>query len=1085
MSDTAKSAFVGFSYQFQVALLTTFFLEEKLFSINQVQSEIRKNSHDFDDIWCHREDGKMDFYVQAKNYTCNKIDILDDKVYFNGKEILLKQNAINIIVTRNSHNLENNSENNGFKYYKHNNLNLIAIHLPSEVISDYIFTKFHPSRINQIMSLANKRFSDFYSCVISESDIPELEFMPSSLLEQTLYIRNLQFTEYKVLFIVGKPGSGKSHLVNELKVSENQMYRFWIRNQDPNKTERLQYKTFLNQLSFKLFGSGRWRTEEEIISRLDSNGRTFYIDGLDHVENYNQSELFLYFDFIDKVNKTPNGKIIVLTRPLNHPISYATYQLQDWSFEETKEYLTRRGIHDFSAHRLIYKITKGYPIIASYIASEWLINDGKLIYTGEIPDLNDYYSIVLGDVKFRNMLSVFTLSTSFFMFDELRIVLENKHDDILGFIGYYPFLFEICDERIALIHDSFNNFISNKIQVDSSLKPRLHEYVKVSLMNAEPRFMARVLSYNLDADFLSALLHKYCRIDEYIKLKNSLLDYESVKQFYYSLRRIYSRDDIVLLSAEEAYDISMIFTILMRDNIEQSYGLLYQFYSYLLKNKIDWKKHIFSSESIYHAFSYFSGNDIEMLYKIETDKGFRKENIIDTIEDKLRYEVDFFRKFETDNYDKYRYWVVNLGEYEGLSSLTNMLVSAYLFNHDEDGMKTIVEDYFDGNFDYATNKLNRFLINNGWKYPRSLNNIFEAKKIILQLGFTKSNNEYTSLTLKEIIQKNASDGSFELNDIINGYIRLANHEGRQIDINSITYYLSLYYEHKDYSVIGLSEIFYELIIRNKITLEYAFKTIKTFQEMSDKGIRHLCYELVNLLGPKYVKDMERIGVLSTYTDYRTWLTALSVEVINSVSRDYVLSGIQKIVYEELDRKRRYKETASLKVNEHINILNSKYSKYFKNTLKQYSIDLVDESSQSENHLNDIVTEQSDDKGDLRRNLDNGIVSIKEKEYYQQIGLDYLTFARCCGGWYEKLPYPDFLDLYDKKILIKDVERILQYIISKSYVGLKFDDERIENGSDRGLLSGIPKLLAYLELEIDWHSIKNAVVKMIDVSLGKI
>jgi hypothetical protein len=297
--------------------------------------------------------------------------------------------------------------------------------------------------------------------------------------------------------------------------------------------------------------------------------------------------------------------------------------------------------------------------------------------------------------------------------------------------------------------------------------------------------------------------------------------------------------------------------------------------------------------------------------------------------------------------------------------------------------------------------------------------------------------------------------------------------------------LSLYYEHKDYSVIGLSEIFYELIIRNKITLEYAFSTIKTFQEMSDKGIRHLCYELVNLLGPKYVKDMERIGVLSTYTDYRTWLTALSVEVINSVSRDYVLSGIQKIVYEELDRKRRYKETASLKVNEHINILNSKYSKYFKNTLKQYSIDLVDESSQSENHLNDIVTEQSDDKGDLRRNLDNGIVSIKEKEYYQQIGLDYLTFARCCGGWYEKLPYPDFLDVYDKKILVKDVERILQYIISKSYVGLKFDDERIENGSDRGLLSGIPKLLAYLELEIDWHSIKNAVVKMIDVSLGKI
>ena len=76
-------------------------------------------------------------------------------------------------------------------------------------------------------------------------------------------------------------------------------------------------------------------------------------------------------------------------------------------------------------------------------------------------------------------------------------------------------------------------------------------------------------------------------------------------------------------------------------------------------------------------------------------------------------------------------------------------------------------------------------------------------------------NDYVNLTLKEIIQE-LGHGSFELNGIINGYLRLANYK-IEIDIQSITYYLPLY-EHKDYSIMGISEIFYELIIRKRLLL---------------------------------------------------------------------------------------------------------------------------------------------------------------------------------------------------------------------------------------------------------------------------
>ena len=110
VSTVAKSAFIGYTYQFQVALLAVFFLEEKLYDISQVIPEIDEIEHNFDDIMCIRDNPKKDLYIQV--------------------------------------NLNKNYEKNGLKFYMNDEKDLIVIHLPSEEISEYIFSKFHPSRIN-------------------------------------------------------------------------------------------------------------------------------------------------------------------------------------------------------------------------------------------------------------------------------------------------------------------------------------------------------------------------------------------------------------------------------------------------------------------------------------------------------------------------------------------------------------------------------------------------------------------------------------------------------------------------------------------------------------------------------------------------------------------------------------------------------------------------------------------------------------------------------------------------------------------------------------------------------------------------
>lgn len=1087
MSTSAKAAFVGYSYQLQVAILLVFLLEEKTYSLITIKPEIDADDN-FDDIECQRTDSNENLYLQIKNTTHNLITFKGNKIYFNNNEVIKRQGFTNIIVTRNPHNLINNSDFNGFCFYK--NDNLLVFHLPPEWITDYIFNNFSSSRIQQIIALANSKFTNYYDCEINLNDLPAIKIMSSDLSDKTLHIRNFKFENKKILFVLGKPGVGKSHLVNELGIPENRLYRFWISNKDTDKVTRLNYETFINQISSKLFNSSKKRTEEEIIDKLNLENTTFYIDGLDHVENYNLLDLENFFLFLEKANCKENIKIIVLTRPLNHKIDYPCLTLENWTMEESREYLNQRGIKDYTVITKITKMANGYPIITGFLASEWLFSGQIKSLNTPVSDITEYYKSVLSTVKTQSLLSLFSFTTSFFLYDEISFLLQEQNSVFLEFTEAYPFLFERDDERIALIHDSFNNYVSNKIQKNESLLGRLINYVEKSLMKSEARFMSRVLSYNLSDEFLSSLLHKFCRLDEYIKLKNSILDYESIKDFYYSLRRIYARENVKLLSPEEAYELSLIFLVLMRDNIEQSYGLLFQYYTYLKKNNINWKEKIFSSGTIYHAFSYFENRVPYSLYQIKTEEGYRKKDVTNELNNQLQNELLFFSNFQEDKYEIYKNIILTHDQYVADGVLVNMLVSAYLYNHDEDNLKTIIKDSFNGHHNSARYLLGIKLSNWGWKHITNFSTslpINKAKTIILQLGANPKNNDYLKLSLKEIIQKYAEGGSFDLMDIITGYLRLANKKNKKVDILSINYYQPLYYQHKDYSIIGLSEIFYELIIRKKLPVLFAFETIALFQNMSDKGIRDLASELVNHLGPSYVSELENKGILSLDSQkYHVWFTLLSKEIINAASKNYVKGSVFIIINEKLEQKNRYSGGGTLLISDYVNLLNSDYSEYFKREIRKNNLVLKAELTDGGTgflHKDSLNIDKEETTNGYH--LDRGIVKADEKEYYKGIELDYLTFARCCGGWYEKLPYPNFLDLYDKKTLRGNVLKITQYIISKSFISREFDDERIENGSDRGLLSGLPQFYVYLNLNLDWNQIKSSLLKMLDISLGKI
>ena len=102
---------------------------------------------------------------------------------------------------------------------------------------------------------------------IKIDELPIIDIYNIQLLEKTIHLGKQLLDFDNILFIEGKPGVGKSHLVTTLfeEFDEPLIYRFWISNQDKDYNSRLKFQNFISNLSKELFKDLRYRTEDDII----------------------------------------------------------------------------------------------------------------------------------------------------------------------------------------------------------------------------------------------------------------------------------------------------------------------------------------------------------------------------------------------------------------------------------------------------------------------------------------------------------------------------------------------------------------------------------------------------------------------------------------------------------------------------------------------------------------------------------------------------------------------------------------------------------------------------------------------------
>lgn len=429
MGEVARNSLKGYTYQQSVFILFLGLMDtERTIGKIIVEALDTKN---FDDTYlkdviidtCQKES----YRIQVKNYpnvSDESIKIDNNVLSINGNKNSFDEADNNVLVV-NSALIETDDEFMGFACVRKENITIIP--LTPKKIADKLDNMFNTeARELQIIHLADEITED----AVFEIDIeklPDIINMSTDLEDQTILLRTVpdEFL-HDITFIEGKPGVGKSHFVNEIcdKYPDAIVYRFWIGSQDPNRNRRILFENFISEIGIKVYKTAKKVIIDELIDTIREQDKLIIIDGLDHVENYNPRQLQ---EFIGFINKLVDVRVIVLSRPLKHEISWNRSNLFDWSYDETRLYLEMaHNITEYKIQNQIYNITKGYPIITYFIAEDYKLKQVVDI-SQPINEINEYYdSLFVNNDKPSSAIGIFATGNCFLQKKNWRVFLKNQ-----------------------------------------------------------------------------------------------------------------------------------------------------------------------------------------------------------------------------------------------------------------------------------------------------------------------------------------------------------------------------------------------------------------------------------------------------------------------------------------------------------------------------------------------------------------------------------------------------------------------------------------------------------------------------------
>jgi len=1064
MSRASSNAFKG--YNFQGSLYEYFFCKMDLDrEIIDLDAEVSIDNN-FDDLYVRTENES--FYFQVKNYNdvdYKKIKFTQDGIKISGRELIdVKSNAEyinNVLVVRNLSIPEEDITNIFFGIKCVKKYDYYIAGYSDNLFNETVREDYRDdTRYSNIINVAESRINDD-NFKITINELPPLVTFNQKLQQETLLVRNFELDfEDNILFIEGKAGVGKSHLVNELekkKIVDNYILeRLWISEKDKDKKNRIIYDNFIKDLSYNLFGKAYIETEDEIVEELKSKRILLIIDGLDHVENYNNDEFDKYIEFIDKIKES---KVLILSRPLKKQLNYRKIELNDWSRDESDNYVKSIIEADYDLCRNIFNMAHGYPIITYFLCEYYIVN-GVIPEFNDIGDLYDFYDkLILEGV---NGLSTFLIANNTYLkYSDLKNILSaNEYNIVDEIIKRNPYLFSIKGQRIYLIHDSLNGYL--RARVPNYIDVNADAITKIcnSLKDDEIRFMSRISYLDIPNEMKIEFAKKYCSFDNLKSVMNKTIDYEMIWDIVHCIGTIISENRNEF-SIEYLYEYVLIEQVFSRLNYD--YSLLFTLIQYYRKNNLIDYEALYSSGYLYSIYSCIEQSSYEPLREYLKNSYFDVEGEINQFE-KAMYEYFHYYDIKNDELDPEVYLnekITNM-DFKDRDILKYLVCNLYIRNVEYKDIDQIAVSIMSGNEEKAIGYTNKLF------YKYHISSFFSksfvngVKQYLFSLGVETEENFYKKDSLEKVISVNSCFGSFNLSGVITNYIRLAIIEKRKIDIQSVNNYFYMYHQRKDYSVESLPLAMIILNRKDMFDYKHSIDIISGFIDMSEKGIRTLLTDYFNLM------SIEEIEKYKKYATDNLIIGDLTPDRINVFSKNEIEEYFNShdIHYHFNSRNIDYD---SIK-----NFLNSNYSELIMEILEIHNfsiegIPLSEFDIKKMVNKNDYKTPPFDSRD---------YIVESDSEELQSRKIDCETLAMFHDGNYDALPFTNLFNIYTKDDIVKKMYNI---IFNATFLDTKYDMY-----ANKYLMMGnVLKLLDdYDYKDIDWSSLLKSIICFIEISTNK-
>lgn len=1052
MAEITKNAFKGYTYQQYVFLLFVSLMDTER-QISSLEIEARTPDN-FDDMVVRELDNE--FWVQVKNYPNVEIDDIaisngKVKIKTNYSHYNLKRN--NIVIINTDKIQPSGVEIFGLPAVTKDEIYIIPLTTDKiESILDNLFSR--KSRLNKIMNFVYDMCINWPGklCI---NDLPKFARLSTDLGQNTVLLRDvLTHIENGITCIIGRPGIGKSHYAKELKEKfpNALLYRFSVGSQDAKYSERLSFKHFLNDIASEIYKSLRKFTIEELIDDINNLNYPIIIDGLDHVENYNPRELDAFISFIDSIQ---NAQVLVLSRPLVYNLTWNKIELENWNKDETFLYLNEsHQLKEYGVLDKIYDIGRGYPIITFFLAEHYK-KYGALNISEPISSIGDYYSKLMQDVKTRDAMGIFLLNDSFFQKEELVKVCNDiaLSNIIHAFISDYPYLFKHSANRISLIHNSLNTYLRFVCNMENWIEAQ--NRIKLSISKKEPRYLSRLASFNFDEVFVSEMLRLYADMDIYEQLMESVFDFASIQELYSGLRQLLEYAPLAL-DEYQYYSFVLICSMAERNNMVNYDKIIYQILVYADRKGID-EKNIFSSGYFWCCYLIYKyGNDTN--YKYFINENSYSDSSLNSVYDDFAKEKNFFAVHyasfsQNEAWNKFTQLKT---EYDKRYYLKSYIVKVWINNLHDDRLYAVLQQFLDDEENpQPLLELQSICEQHDIRDFMAEGILNGAKYRLLELGLVRSKNLFIENDIAGMIKKYAHEGSFSINEYLTSFLRLANYEKRDVDINSVSLFWNMYYRRKDYSVISVNDALMVFERKKLINEQSSLNLIIRVMEQSEKGIRHLLYEYINKKGISFVKQLNSNGFF--YRDITLDTFDLEPELINEIDAKIISDRLCEIL------KYHYR-TRNIRFSEIQNAVDSKYGAVVLDDIKYYNYRISDVPKNRTYLLNGMTIELADEKEEEIEPyvpFRNGNVHECDFNYIKRNKIHYLDIASYTGGWYACFPYVSIYEIYSKHDLQKDALKII-------HKSLFAKIQRLEMSGDWKLcLGAIPEFLELVGLDIDW------------------